>query len=475
MNLRKISFILVIYFSTTTAAKANILTNLKNYAENNGNLMSLENPKVIESQRSGFVTGGSLINRGPRPESLRPLTVQPPSFEFDPCTGSFDARFGSFSYISGKQFAKFFKNTASSSGAYVLKMSIKEVCPSCEDIMTYLETVARDINNMSLNQCSLAKSIAQGGMAAMNSARQQKCMMQSAVGGEKKDMFKTATSCIDDPARHGNKGDDKELDSLLGDNFNLVWKGLNPDGLGGADKELCEMMMSISGSIIGQTKDGSDLTLSLLPSLLEEEDMLEKYIGTPDGVAAIVPSYKCDNSKNCLNPVKTEQSIGKDGNFYGKVADLLATILKKVQDKPNMDVQTEFTVDEKALIEFSSVPLISLIEMELATKGGDGASLMVGMAEFVEVVCYDIVSNYMQKMLNKAKSAVEILQTAQLDNTAIDRFTQNVERVRGLLRDKRFMAFKKLQVIMQVKNRIIQQQNVFELGFTRYISTQSQE
>jgi hypothetical protein len=96
------------------------------------------------------------------------------------------------------------------------------------------------------------------------------------------------------------------------------------------------------------------------------------------------------------------------------------------------------------------------------------------MHEFVEVVFYDLVTNYMQKMLTTAKSSVEVLKTAQLDNTAIDKFTNNVETVRGYLRDKRFEAFKKLQVITQVKERLSQQQGVFELGFSRFMDVRGQ-
>jgi len=111
--------------------------------------------------------------------------------------------------------------------------------------------------------------------------------------------------------------------------------------------------------------------------------------------------------------------------------------------------------------------------MELATKNKSSAASFVGMSEFVEVVCYDVITNYMQQMLQKYKSAVELLEHAQLDNVAIDKFASNVEIVRSFLRDKRFESFKKLQVITQVKHRIAQQQSVFELGFTRFMQSRN--
>ena len=85
------------------------------------------------------------------------------------------------------------------------------------------------------------------------------------------------------------------------------------------------------------------------------------------------------------------------------------------------------------------------------------------------VVCYDMVSNFMEKMLFKAKAAVEELKTSQIDNTPIERFNKNIEQVQGLLRDKRFGAMKKLQTILSVKERLTQQRQVFKLGFTRII------
>ena len=74
----------------------------------------------------------------------------------------------------------------------------------------------------------------------------------------------------------------------------------------------------------------------------------------------------------------------------------------------------------------------------------------------------------MQKMLHEAKTAVDSLETAQIDNTAIERFNKNIERVQLLLRDKKYKAMDKLQTIIAVKERLTKQQDVFEMNFNRY-------
>ena len=79
-----------------------------------------------------------------------------------------------------------------------------------------------------------------------------------------------------------------------------------------------------------------------------------------------------------------------------------------------------------------------------------------------------MITNFMQKMLHEAKTAVDSLETAQIDNTAIERFNKNIERVQLLLRDKKYKAMDKLQTIIAVKERLTKQQDVFEMNFNRY-------
>ena len=79
------------------------------------------------------------------------------------------------------------------------------------------------------------------------------------------------------------------------------------------------------------------------------------------------------------------------------------------------------------MVEYSQIPIITLFEIELALKNRDSVSLFAGNSEFIEVVCYDMVTNFMQKMLHEAKTAVGSIETAQLDNTAIERFNNNLK------------------------------------------------
>jgi hypothetical protein len=341
-------------------------------------------------------------------------------------------------------------------------MAIKSACPQCEDIMSYLESVARDINGMTFGQCEQGKAIAEGLMSKFNASSNQKCLAKSALKKNGDDLFASTQKCQDDPDRHTNTGDDNELQAMLPDNFNLVWKALS-HGNSSTNNEMKELMMSISGSIIG-TKVNKITTISALPSLIEKEDLIEQYIGKPGKTGASVKLYVCDEQKTCLKPVISTKVLNNQADtLYGKVELTLGTIIEKILANAG-----ELTDEEQALIEYSQIPIISLFEIELALRDKNSVTSLAGDAEFIEVVCYDMVINFMRKMLMEAKNAVDELQTAQLDNMPIERFNKNIDIVQGQLRDKKYEAMKKLQTIIAVKERLAQQQRVFQLGFSRF-------
>jgi len=456
------SMLFILAITVSGEASAKHLDSFLKFAQRNGSMTSINKGGVIEDQRAGYITGGSVITRGPKPQDLQPLSVQLPSMSFDPCTGSGDFRWGGFSYIKSDQIVKFLKGVAKAGSAYALKMAIKSINAQSENIIADLEAIARDINGKSLNQCGLGKSIAQGVLGRFNSAATQKCLAKSAKSAADNDLFASTEKCEVDPYIHGDKGDSDVFKSVLPDNYNLVWKALSHGDGKSDDTTMRELIMSISGSIIGEKK-GDTPVIRSLPSLVEKEDLMEQYIGRPGTGSSKIKLYVCNEKGRCLSPSVTEKDVSNADTLYGKVEKSLQSIISKISANKG-----DLTDDEQALIEYSTIPLITLFEIELALKNEESVANLAGDSEFIEVVCYDMVTNFMRKMLAQARDAVNELQAAQFDNTSIDRFNKNVANVQLMLRDKKYEAMKKLQTIVAVKERLSQQQKVFKLGFTRF-------
>ena len=412
--------------------------------------------------------------KAPRPKTLQPLVIQTPKFAYDACTGSADFRFGGLSYIASKEFTQFFKNMGTAAGAYAVKMLIKSACPQCEDIMSYMETVARDINGMMMDQCAGAQALAKGAFPMLNAGGQQKCLMHGNIGRSNKDMYEASDKCKNNPDRYGENGEEDELKSLLGNEFNLVWKALGKGS--GGDLDFKELIMSISGTIIGRKIDGS-FHFSGKPSLVLNNDLLESYIGVHKK-AGKVKLYHCDENKKCLNPTEVETTLGENDTIYGNISRILEGMIPKI-----FEGKGAFTDEEEAVIAFSSIPIVQLIEMEIIHKGKtekgkdviNSNDMIVRMQEFLEVVSYDIVTNFLMQMTAGASSAVAALEYAQLDDTVIKNFTAGVTEVRRFITDSKFSAFKRLQVMMQYKERLVLQQRSFKAGFGRFLEYNTQD
>lgn len=432
------------------------IDNLVKFVSPEGSMSNVNSPAIIKDQRGGYMTGGSILLRGPSPKELQPLQIQTPRLKFDACTGSADFRFGALSYISHEEFTRFLKSVGHASGAYMVKMLIKTSCPQCEDIMTYLETVARDMNNITMNQCAMAQSLTKGVIGKIASSEKQRCMMESAAFNESSDLFATTSKCADSIEEKSGKSDHEELKSLLGDEFNLVWKALNMQGT--SDSNFKELMMSVSGTIIGK-KEGGKYKFIYKASLLQDKDLLEKYIGTSNESSKI-KLYSCNgDNKKCMDPIEIEERLAPHETLYGNISKIFSKLVERVKnDDPNL------TDEERALVSFSSIPILKLIEIELASKART-EDLIVRVPEFVEVICYDVITQYMQKMLDRVLSNVKNLEHAQIDDMVIRNFVDDAEKVRNFLKDAKYGAFKKLQIIMQVKEQMALQEKAFQHSF----------
>jgi len=446
---------ILISIFTKNIAYASSIDALVKYTSPSGTMSNVNAPAIIKDQAGGYMTGGSILLRGPKPRELSPFIVQTPRLKFDACTGSGDFRFGAMSYISGAEFSSFLKSVAHASGAYLVKMSIKTACPQCEDIMSYLETVARDINGLTMNQCSLAQSIAEGTFSKLTSSEKQRCMMDANSTASSRDMFDTTRRCQDSAGERAHSVS-PEFESLLGDEFNLVWKALSKGA--GSDTNFKELMMSVSGTVIGKKEDGRYKFVSK-PSLLQDKELLEKFIGVSVS-GQTLKLYSCDSSDKCLNPTEREVALRLEDTLYGNVSKILRSLVTKVQaDNPRL------SDEEEALLGFSSIPILHLIEMELSSKASTD-DLLVRVGEFIEVVCFDVITNYMQVMLGRVVTSVQGLEHAQTDDVIIRNFIMDAENTRKYLSDAKFNAFQKLEVITQVKQRLEQQSKEFEFQFS---------
>ena len=468
--MNKNTIFLVLFLLSICSGKVFGAQRLLNSLWPSGTMYNKTDAEVIKDQAGGFFSGGSIIIRGSRSTELNPLSIQSPSFSFDPCTGSADFRFGGFSFISSKEMLTFLQRTAKSTGMYAAKMMLKIHCPQCETVMSELERISREVSHFSLNQCSLSQSIANSALSKLTVGDKQNCMMKNNAAKQSSDLFASSRVCNDNPDT--NKDVEKEeFASQLGNEFNLVWKAFKQGGVINTntigDINLGERVMSITGTIIGRkvgVGSGSKWTFTRKPSLFQDLKQLGHYIGSYDTSA--FEGYTCDEHEKCLNPTLEKMQFGHN-SLYRSVSIVIADLTKKILENQPLGALTN---DEKRIIEMSNIPIIKMIEQDLIIKGGSSNPL-VANSELIELISLDFAIEYLTRMINLAKNELSKLALSSSDSDLLKEFNNDVELVKQHLHEHKMSAFQRVNNVMQVKESFKLQDEQIKSRFSRIFST----
>lgn len=454
---------LLLILSSSNPAIAGIEKLIKNVMPK-GTMSNTSRGAIVDDQLAGHIVGGSVLLKAPPTEDLRLVSLQAPTCKLGglPCAAQMDLRAGALSFIKAAAMEQFLNDVVQGAGGYLAIMAIKTICPQCENIMSYLEQMARNVNQFNINGCEKGMQIAKGIHAAWEKGSEQTRQSGMVIGGTAKDM-----SDIREKARHDDGSDPtegkKELQSLLGDNFNLVWKALDQKAESSGDgRNLKELLMSISGTIIG-TKDPTKGRIIIRKGSLVTGKLIEEYIGVKNGDSE-VELYSCDETAICLKPTKKKITLTAKDTLYGSIDAILASLIPKVAaNKGDLDEE------ESNLIALSSIPLVKKIQMELA-QVADTAHLSIRVAEFIECLCYDVITNHLTRLLNQTSEAVSELSYLQIADIGVFKeFDTEVSNTIRLLTSARETAFRRYNVIIQTKVRIRQEEEYFKAKFEDFV------
>ena len=170
-----------------------------------------------------------------------------------------------------------------------------------------------------------------------------------------------------------------------------------------------------------------------------------------------------DEKKKCLDPKVVVTTLTVKDTLYGKIGTILDSLVDKVEEDAKDPILSD---EEMALIEYSSIPIIPLIQQELA-RAGDKTNIFLRNAEFIDVICYEVMSGFFEGILHKTLKEVRALEFAQVDSGKIERYLDTAQEVLSMLRHTKEHAYSRLVVIMQAKERLRQQEAEFDLIFEK--------
>jgi conjugative transfer pilus assembly protein TraH len=301
-------------------------------------------PAVLQGQTMNAYTGGSLFMRAPS-RTYQLATVTAPSWGAG--CGGIDLYMGGFSHINKDQFVAMLKNIGSNAVGYAFKLAMQNLCPSCDNIMTALQTTANGINRLNIDSCEAAKGLVQATVPETWLKNEKQAAINAGTfSGVYSDITDAWRNVSDNwgKARDTNNAAiaaKPELKESVA-RGNVVWRALKKanvkHGFGATDDDLM-LWMSLVGTVIFDTTGLTPSAPRVIPkSQLTLKDLVGADYSTVTGLTLLdheVLVYECTDGvgeDQCLKPTMKSKSVR---SFKGLVSKKILSITDAISSRSN--------------------------------------------------------------------------------------------------------------------------------------------
>lgn len=378
------------------SAYSDVGHDLDNFFEGIGYSSNTTSPGAYESQAAGSYGSGSLVARN-QVRQFQLIQLDLPSYKAG-CHG-IDLYTGSISFLKGDRLKELGKAVMSNSAAYAFDVALATTIPELKQIKDNLQDLEQKVNQANINSCVTSQNLV-GGLWAKTQASQEKiCHDQGTMGNE--GMFSDYVTARMGCSGKGKNGDEyeqalerakqdpkKKNQVMLGKN--LVWSLLKAKSSIGADKELAELVMSLTGTIIID-KEGHVFDV---PSLANNKSIIEALLGRDDGSEVSVKIWQCkDSDVECMSVHQGLLVISPQKSLKARINKLVIGIYH------NIKADNPLTVEENNLISMSHIPVFKFLTVLASTEYGVNA---VDLADYSSLISHDLLSQYLNELLEEA-------------------------------------------------------------------------
>lgn len=382
-----------IFLSLTTLSYANVGQDLDGFFNNLGYSSNVTNAGVFNSQAAGSFDGGSIFARN-QVREYQFVQLDLPSYSAG--CGGIDLHLGSLSFISKDKMIALGKSIMTDASSFAFDLALSTSLPEAKHVKDVLQQVEQFANNTNINSCETAKGFVNSVWEKTQSGNDTVCKEEGLLG--KSGMFSDYSS-----ARSGCSGSkhDEALEkasnnpsqaSKLAYNKNIVWDLLKSKSFLASDNDMCELMMSVTGTLVFDKKGG----VKNVPSLASSRSLIRAIVG--DGSPVKAKIWRCTEYEKCLNLTLKEISIEPSNTLSFKVSkalDELRNILKK--EKP-LDEDIKKAQSFTAMV---SLPVERFIEVLASTEYGEAA---VNLDEYTTIIAHDLLQQYFAELLQEVSN-----------------------------------------------------------------------
>lgn len=295
-------------------------------------MVNITAPDAHLSARRGIIDGGSVVVRN-RISNPQIISFVPPRMAAS--CGGVDAFMGSFSFINADAFVNLLRSIASSAVSYAFQLAMREMCPSCSQLMTELREAAGKVNQWAGNSCQAAEALVNK-IGEKVPIEKSLSIEKSWLGG----LARSAGSAVDSfNSQFPGPGSTLATKTLTaseryaaGIDGNIAYRVLT-DGataasgwITGGDSDLVEELISLTGTVIISPVDPSQPNADEKTSQIDTLEPILSFRLLVGGGELDQPVriYRCDTGvTNCMSMTATVANTTQFTPMADRVRELL--------------------------------------------------------------------------------------------------------------------------------------------------------
>lgn len=406
---------------TAFSARADIATDMDSFF-NDLNFSNVTRPGVYEGQSAGYFTGGGVFMRVPQ-RNYTLYSVQWPRFRAG--CGGIDFFSGGFSFINAQEFVAMLQNIGSVAVSQAFMLALRTISPQIASTMEQIQTWAQKYGLNSINSCEAGSALVGGALKTFGMSKQA-CIMER-VNSRGESWSEAEVACTTGGERMSTL-QNSQMKKLMVTEGNLAWRAMMRNPFYTHDKDLAQVMMNLSGTVIMRVdnpgSEDSTTTYQVIPSILADN--------TGQGLLRVLLEGGSVTVKACSNGTTDEfactemngtQTIAINQGLIEKMRAILDGIVLNIQNDTHLDAV------QQGLLASTSLPVHKYLTVGVAYIPG---ALQPEIEGYAMLIAKDILYTYLNDLLGKLVASVRALENKEDDK--IKDFLDGVIKARREIR-----------------------------------------
>ena len=215
-------------------------------------------------------------------------------------------------------------------------------------------------------------------------------------------------------------------------NKNIAWEATKQHPLLAGDRELAELMMTLTGTIIYRCPDNNGCIIDVIPADADDDGVITKLL---DGGS--LRTHRCDTVELCLNPVK-----------YGGEA-MLRGIVAKIQARQTLNAQ------EQDFLNMVSLPVYKMASVYTAQQGAAAAGTL---AQYSDIIALDLLYTWINRSVSMVEDGARNI--VGMDEGQLNQWRASIDTVRQNIGAKQSLVAERTSSIEAMISRTQQAEQV---------------